>query len=126
MLQSVNANPAIRSAVLTKAVLRAAGILGISNSKLARILGLSPSTITRLVTGTYVLVEGKKEWEFAALLVRMFRSLDAISGGNEEIAAQWMRSENKALAGRKPVELVENVEGLVRVVTYLDSIRGIV
>jgi uncharacterized protein (DUF2384 family) len=126
MMPSVKPDRQLKSVVLTKALLRAAGILGISNSKLARILGLSPSTITRLVTGTYVLVEGKKEWEFAALLVRMFRSLDAITGGNEEIAAQWMRSENKALAGRKPVELLENVEGLVRVVTYLDSIRGVV
>ncbi|NTU53709.1 MAG: DUF2384 domain-containing protein [Chlorobiaceae bacterium] len=115
-----------RAAILSKAVLRAAGILGISNTRLARILGLSPSTITRLVTGAYVLVEGKKEWEFAVLLVRMYRSLDAIAGGSEEIAAQWMRNENKALAGMKPAELVETAEGLVRVVTYLDAIRGLV
>lgn len=115
-----------RSAVLSKAVLNAAEILGISNSRLAKILGVSPATITRLGGGTYRLSEGKKEWELGVLLVRLFRSLDSISGGSEEVAAQWMRSENRAFAGRKPAELAETAEGLVRVVTYLDASRGIV
>ncbi|HHE31914.1 MAG TPA: DUF2384 domain-containing protein [Chlorobaculum parvum] len=115
-----------RSDVLSKAVLNAAEILGISNSRLAKILGVSPSTITRLGGGAYRLAEGKKEWEFGVLLVRLFRSLDSISGGSDEVAQQWMKSENRAFAGRKPLELVETTEGLVRVVSYLDAIRGLV
>ena len=37
-----------KSAVLTKAVARAAEQLGLSRSLLARVLGLSPATVTRL------------------------------------------------------------------------------
>ncbi|NTV68161.1 MAG: DUF2384 domain-containing protein [Chlorobaculum sp.] len=126
MQQAAREQQESRPAVLSKAVLKVAGILELSNSRLAKILGLSPSTITRLAAGAYLLAEGKKEWEFAVLLVRLFRSLDSISGGNEAVAAQWMRSENRAFAGRKPAELAETAEGLVRVVTYLDASRGIV
>jgi uncharacterized protein (DUF2384 family) len=115
-----------RSTVLSKAVLNAAEILGISNSRLAKILGVSPATITRLGGGAYRLSEGKKEWEFGVLLVRLFRSLDSIAGGDNELAARWMQSGNRAFAGRKPLELVETAEGLVRVVSYLDASRGIV
>jgi uncharacterized protein (DUF2384 family) len=126
MISSAVMQQQSRSAVLSKAVLNAAEILGISNSRLAKILGVSPSTITRLGGGAYLLAEGKKEWEFGVLLVRLFRSLDSLIGGDNELAARWMQSENRAFAGRKPAELVETAEGLVRVVSYLDASRGIV
>lgn len=60
------------------------------------------------------------------LLVRLFRSLDSITGGSKEAAKTWLNSENSAFAGRKPAELIETAEGLVRVVAYLDASRGIV
>ncbi|MEI6640187.1 MAG: DUF2384 domain-containing protein [Chlorobium sp.] len=128
MLASTAAQPyqASKPAVLSKAVLRAADVLGIANITLAKILGLSPSTISRISAGVYLLTEGKKEWEFAVLLVRLFRSLDSIVGGNEAAAVKWLKSENKAFSGKQPVELITTAEGLVRVVTYLDAIRGIV
>ena len=126
MTLSAVTQPQSRSAVLSKAVLNAAEILGISNSRLAKILGVSPSTITRLGGGSYLLAEGKKEWEFGVLLVRLFRSLDSLIGGDNKLAARWMQSENRAFAGRKPAELIETAEGLVRVVSYLDASRGIV
>ncbi len=126
MTLSVVTQPQSRSAVLSKAVLNAAEILEISNFRLAKILGVSPATITRLGGGAYLLSEGKKEWEFGVLLVRLFRSLDSLIGGDNELAARWMQSENRAFAGRKPMELVETAEGLVRVVSYLDASRGIV
>lgn len=49
------------SAVLTKAVARAAEQLGLSKSLLARLLGLSPATITRIYTGDYLLEPSRKE-----------------------------------------------------------------
>jgi uncharacterized protein (DUF2384 family) len=63
-----------------------------------------------------------KEWELALLLVRLFRSLDAL-WGHEEAAHTWLASHNLALAAR-PVDLVPSIEGLVRVVNYLDNARG--
>jgi DNA-binding XRE family transcriptional regulator len=118
---SAQADPA---SVLTKAVARAAERLAISRAALAKILGVSPPTITRLYNGTYTLDERRKEWEFALLFVRVFRSLDAIVG-HEHTARRWLNSENRELRGR-PEELIRQTEGLVRVVHYLDASRGLV
>lgn len=110
--------------VLTKAVARAAERLDISRSLLAKVLGVSPATVTRLYGGEYQLDQGRKEWEFALLFVRAFRSLDSIVG-DETTARKWLNSENRGLNGR-PIELIRNTEGLVRVVQYLDASRGLV
>jgi DNA-binding XRE family transcriptional regulator len=108
---------------LSKAVVRAAEFLGINQAALAETLGLSRSTTSRLVGGTYVLDPGrKKEWELAVLFVRVFRSLDAVVGHGEQARA-WMSGINNALGGR-PVDLVRSAEGLVRTVQYLDAARG--
>jgi len=115
-----------RQKVLSKSIIRTAGTLGLSNAKLAAIIGLSPSTITRLGKGTYLLNEGKKEWEFGTLFIRLFRSLDSITGGNDEASRTWLESANSALAGQKPVDLIATTEGLIHVVTYLDAKRGII
>jgi len=127
MPQTVSAPQSVtKGAVLSKAVVNAAEFLGLSQARLAAILGLSRATVSRLCAGTYQLSQGKKEWEFAVLLVRLFRSLDAIVGGIAEDVRRWMNSDNHALANRKPVELISSAEGLVRVVYYLDARRGIV
>jgi uncharacterized protein (DUF2384 family) len=121
--KNLAANPE-PSSVLTKAVARAAERLDISRALLANILGVSPPTVTRIYNGEYYLDERRKEWEFALLFVRVFRSLDSIVG-NEQTARQWLKSENLGLNGR-PVDLIRQTEGLVRVVHYLDASRGLV
>jgi transcriptional regulator with XRE-family HTH domain len=109
--------------VLTSAVLRACALLEITQSSLAQILGLSPSTISRIANGAYTLDDEKKEWELGALFVRLFRSLDAVIGSNDSAARGWLNGENSGLAGR-PIELIRGIEGLVRVVQYLDAARA--
>ncbi|HEY2676249.1 MAG TPA: antitoxin Xre/MbcA/ParS toxin-binding domain-containing protein [Steroidobacteraceae bacterium] len=109
--------------VLTGAVLRASALLEITQSALAQILGLSPSTVSRMAHGSYTLDEQKKEWELGALFVRLFRSLDAVIGSNDTAARAWLNGENNALLGR-PIDLIRSTEGLVRVVQYLDAARG--
>ncbi len=109
--------------VLSKAVVRAATLLGLNQSELAEILGISPASASRLVAGRYQLAPGRgKEWELGVLLVRLFRSLDAIVG-HGEAAAIWLRGHNSDLNGR-PVALIVTAEGLVRVIHYLDAVRG--
>ena len=109
--------------ILTGAVLRASELLKISQSTLAQILGLSPSTVSRMANGTYALDDQKKEWELGALFVRLFRSLDAVIGSNDAAARAWLSGQNSGLTGR-PIELIRSTEGLVRVVQYLDAARG--
>jgi len=115
--------PAEEATVLSKAVVRAARLLSFSQRELAHILGVSEATASRLVAGSYRLSSSRtKEWELALLLVRLFRSLDAL-WGHEEAARTWLSTDNVALSAR-PVDLIPSVEGLVRVVNYLDNARG--
>jgi hypothetical protein len=109
--------------VLTTAVLKASALLDITQASLAHILGLSPSTVSRMASGAYSLDEDKKEWELGALFVRLFRSLDALIGSNDAAAKTWLSGANTGLSGR-PIELIRTTEGLVRVVQYLDAARG--
>ncbi|HLS19425.1 MAG TPA: antitoxin Xre/MbcA/ParS toxin-binding domain-containing protein [Paracoccaceae bacterium] len=123
MLQT-EANHALdRGSVLTKALLRTLGILGLSGREAGRIIGMSEATISRMRNGAFALEEGSKPFELAALLVRAFRSLDAITGGDEKTARTWLRSPNTTL-GVSPIERMFTVEGLVDVVAYLDARRA--
>jgi len=115
-----------KTKVLTKAVINTATYLDIPKNKLARILGVSGSTVTRFYTDAYLLSPDKKEWDFAVLLVRLFRSLDSIVGGSANDARKWLNGENMALAGKKPADLIDTTEGIVRVVIYLDACRAVI
>ncbi len=72
--------------------------------------------------GSYLLDPKRKEWDFALLFVRVFRSLDSIVG-NEATARKWLFSDNLGLQAM-PVELIRHTEGLVRAVQYLDASRA--
>lgn len=112
-----------RGTVLTKAALRAAERLGISGRQLAEIIGVSEATVSRWKRNEAVLEAGSKPFQLAALFVRSFRSLDAITGGDEAVARSWLTAPNSALAAR-PIERMITVQGLVDVTTYLDGRRA--
>lgn len=114
-----------RAAVVTKAVLRAAELLGLSARRLAAVIGASEPTVSRMKAGAYQLDPRGKSYELAVLLIRVFRSLDAIAGGDETVIRQWMASDNTALGG-KPVERLGSIAGLMDVLAYLDARRALV
>jgi hypothetical protein len=109
--------------VLTEAVLRSAAILEISQGELGKILGISAASVSRMAAGRYLLDPEGKEWQLGALFVRLFRSLDSITGGSEEHARRWLRSENRGLQGT-PVAMLREIDSFVRVVHYLDASRA--
>jgi hypothetical protein len=111
--------------VLTNAALRAAERLKIKNAALARILGVSEATVSRMRNKTLFLERGQKPFELAILFVRLYRSLDSIVAGDDTVAADWLRNRNTVLNGI-PLELIQSVPGLVNVIEYLDSRRAIV
>ncbi|HEV8217939.1 MAG TPA: MbcA/ParS/Xre antitoxin family protein [Gemmatimonadaceae bacterium] len=108
--------------VLAKALLAAAGRIGIRNRQLAAIIGSSEASVSRLQHGRG-LGPDTKEGELALLFLRLYRSLDALVGGDDAKARDWLHSENAHLAGI-PAERIRTVEGLVDVVQYLDAMRG--
>ena len=113
----------VESIALTKATLRAAEKLGLKNRVLASVIGISEPTVSRMSRGAYFLQPDEKSFELGALFVRLYRSLDAIVGGDEKVARSWFTNENSAL-GYTPINLVQKVSGLIHVIQYLDSRRA--
>ena len=109
--------------VLTKAALRAADRFEVTAKTLASNIGVSEATVSRMRKGEFALERGTKPFELAALFVRLFRSLDAIAGGDEDVARAWLRNRNSALDGR-PIEKIQSVPGLVDAIAYLDARRA--
>jgi hypothetical protein len=110
------------AAVLARAVLAAAARLGIRHRQLAAVLGASEASVSRLQQGRVIDPAGK-EGELALLFLRLYRSLDALVGGDDDQAQRWLHAMNDHLGG-VPAERIRQVEGLVDVVQYLDAVRG--
>jgi len=113
-----------RARVLTGALAEAARRLGLRTTELTAIIGVSQPSASRLLSGKYRLQEGGKPWELGAHLVRLYRSLSSLVGGNDELARAWLRSANAAFDGRPPIEVIRTVEGLVHACDYLDAHRA--
>jgi hypothetical protein len=121
-------HPAAKSdqaSVVTKAALRAASHLGLTNKILANVIGLSDATVSRMRAGQYELQADQKPFELALLFVRLYRSLDAIVGGDDAVASAWLRNRNTLLAD-EPIALIQTVPGLMNVIQYLDARRAVV
>ena len=119
------ANPDLtqqRQRVLTTALLTAADIMGLRQTLLAQTIGVSESTVSRMKQGQYLIKEDSKEWELAALLVRLFRSLDSIVAGDKQSLRSWLQGYNTALKAA-PIELIPSISGLNKTVDYVDAYR---
>jgi len=124
MLAEPLATPETRDGVIvSKAAIRAAERLGVSQRDLGTIIGLSESTVSRMKTGDFPLDRDPKAFELSLLFIRLYRSLDAIVGGDAKAAASWLKSYNTALEMR-PIEAVQTITGLLHVIDYLDSRRA--
>jgi hypothetical protein len=110
------------ASVLAKAALAAAERLGLRHKQLGMIIGASEASVSRLRSGRGLDPE-KKEGELALLFLRLFRSLDALVGGDDEKARNWLHAANDHIGG-VPAARIRTVEGLIDVVQYLDAMRG--
>lgn len=108
--------------VLSKAVCRAADYWSLTQEELAALLGTSPASVSRLRHGQRLLAADSTELQLAALVVRIFRSLDSLVGEAAKAAA-WLRADNRHLRG-VPLELMKSITGMVNVAEYLDAMRG--
>ena len=113
-----------RATVVLDAAVRAAELLGLTQGQLAGVLRIDPSTLSRRLTQRRGLSERSPEYEMALLWVRLFRSLSAVVGGQDETARAWLASANRAFGGQRPLDVIASTEGLVRVVQYLDAHRA--
>jgi uncharacterized protein (DUF2384 family) len=123
LAQPVAASEPRDGVIVSKAAIRAAERLGVSQRDLGTIIGVSESTVSRMKTGDFPLDRDPKAFELSLLFIRLYRSLDAIVGGDAKAAASWLKSYNTALETR-PIDAVQTITGLLNVIEYLDSRRA--
>jgi uncharacterized protein (DUF2384 family) len=111
------------SAVLTEAVRRVALFWKLTDQQLGAILGLSRASAARVRDGKLVLDPRAKSFEVGQYLVRLFRSLDALMGSDDQAARDWLRTPNLDLEQR-PIELLSSFTGLSRLCDYVDAFRA--
>lgn len=108
-------------------VLDAADALGLSREQLAHTIGVSVPTIARMKRGAPI--PGNKPFEMALLLIRIYRALYALVGGDLHAMRHWMATPNKHFSQqsglpRIPADMIQGIEGLTQVLWYLDAMRG--
>ncbi|WP_264583477.1 MbcA/ParS/Xre antitoxin family protein [Rhodoblastus acidophilus] len=118
-------SPSKETAVIAKATLRAAERLGLTAKMLGKVIGVSEPTVSRLKTGAAVLERDGKPFELSVLFVRLFRALDAMTGGDEAVARVWLASPNLVF-NDAPINRIMTIAGLLDVIAYLDARRAIV
>lgn len=111
------------SRVAAKALRRAAEALQLSQAEVAAIVGASAASVSRTFAGERGIDPASAEGRLALLFLRVFRSLDALVGGDADKARQWLRLSNRHL-GSTPLQLLALPQGLVRLADYLDGFRG--
>ncbi|MBZ9653958.1 MbcA/ParS/Xre antitoxin family protein [Phyllobacterium lublinensis] len=112
-----------KTAVVSKALLRSSELLGLTAKELSTIVGLSEPSISRLKRSESGGPLTGKSYELALLFIRLYRSLDAIVGGDDTVARQWIRTDNTMLGG-KPLNRIKTIDGLAHVLAYLDARRA--
>ena len=111
------------AALVASAVAKAASALGLKRAELAATIGVSEPTLSRLKKGQYGVPEGKP-MELSLLLIRIYRALYAIVGGDPASMQHWLKTPNRHFGERSPLQLIQRVDGIAQVALYLDAMRG--
>lgn len=109
--------------VLSKALCNLVKFYSLSGKDLSKIIGISEPSASRLSQGKKLISPHTKEGEMALLVLRIYRSLNALVGNNHEKAKLWLNSQNKYFKN-KPIEEMKTIPGLIAVLNYLDAMRG--
>lgn len=121
MLQAQFESNTNSSAVIIKAFNNACKELGVSRDEASLITGVDKATLSRNKNKGFE--PQSKTGELCLQFIRAYRSLFAISGGDQTFMRHWLSSHNKALSN-EPLKLMFSVLGLIQVNEYLDALRG--
>jgi len=110
-----------KASVLMKAFNNACDVMHISTADKSRMLGVNASTLSRNAAKGFE--PDSKTGELQLHFIRLYRSLFAIAGGDNDFMHHWYSTNNSALNG-VPAKLCLSIEGLFRTNQYLDAMRG--
>ena len=115
-------NSASTASVLAEAVLKTADLLGLSNTQLAAVMGLDLMSMNQIEFST-VLEPTSAHGEAGILLVRLYQSLSALTGGDSEWIDYFMNAFNTATDGI-PIQQIQTREGLEKVLTVVEALNN--
>lgn len=107
-----------RTEILREALVNTGKALGLTQAELGAVVGRGRTDISR---GN--IDPDSKPGELALLLIRCYRALYVLTGGDAGAMKHWMHTQNHHTGG-VPAEQIRSVQGLVGVLEYLDAIRG--
>lgn len=86
----------------------------------------APLMCQELRSETASLLAGSDSVERALLLLSIHARLRTVFSRNLELAYSWMRAENQAFQGKRPIEVACNqgISGLMKIMRYLDRAAG--
>jgi len=105
--------------LVAEACERAIQVLGLSRDELSAVVGKH-----RTIIDSTALDPNTKERELALLLLRAYRSMHALFGGDHTLMRNWLEQPNHHLGEQQPRLLLVRIEGLNRFANYLDALRG--
>ena len=112
--------PTTDPTTLTKAVLRAAEHLGLSEA-LHDILSVEEHVVGSMAKGDYTLDPNRDEWTAATRFTGLFRSLVTLLGNTEDARA-WLATQHQTL-GDAPQQLLRTPQGRDALFRYLDAVQ---
>lgn len=108
--------------VLAEAVLKTANLLGLSNTQLTAMIGLDLASMNQIEFSA-VLKPASPQGEAGLLLIRLYQSLSALTGGDSEWIDYFMNAFNTATNG-VPIQQIQNRKGLEKVLTVIEALNN--
>jgi len=105
--------------ILATAFLNAGKELGLSRSVLAEIIDRDRSSI-----GRGGINPNTNSGKLALMLIRIYRSLFVLMVGDSAQMKHWMRTPNLHTGGVPADQVRSSTQDLVKIVGYLDAMRG--
>ncbi len=115
-------NSASTTMVLAEAVLKTADLLGLSNTQLAAVMGLDLMSMNQIEFSA-VLEPASTHGEAGLLLIRLYQSLSALTGGDSEWIDYFLNAFNTATNG-VPIQQIQNRKGLEKVLTVVEALNN--
>ena len=113
---AISENTTNRPDVLTKAAVRAASELGLTNTQLARIIDIDEGSLGALINPA-----GESGLR-ARQLIRIYQHLHAMTGNDRAAMAHWVRTKSRRLDSA-PIDRMLTADGLDQTLAYLESLN---
>ena len=110
-----------KSKVLVKASWKAAEQLGLKPEQFIKILHLE-SVDVNLSEATLMLDPNSKQEEIALILIRIYKAIYTLNGGDIEWIHHFLNSTN-LLTGGIPMEQLKSMDGLLSVLNTVESLQ---